>query len=171
MKIAFGFKMGTGKDISVKYLINNYGGKKIRFAEPIYDILRYAQRRCGLEYKKDRKFLQLVGTEWGRSIDNDIWINLVLKNQPKEGNIYCADVRFKNEFDALRNNGFIMIKLIRDEVNCNRIGNGTTTHISENNLDEYGDEHWDYILYNNGSLEDLYNELDNIMRINYNLKL
>ena len=40
MQIAFGYKMGTGKDACVKYLINNYGGEKIYFAKPIYDILQ-----------------------------------------------------------------------------------------------------------------------------------
>jgi len=165
MKIAFGYKMGSGKDVCVKYLINTYGGKQIRFADALYDILRYAQKRCGLEYKKDRKFLQLAGTEWGRNIDPDIWIKIALNSQPKEGNIYCADVRFKNEFEALKNDGFTMIKLIRDKVNENRIGNGTTTHISENELDEYGDEQWDYIIYNNNTLDDLFNTLDKITKL------
>lgn len=165
MKIAFGYKMGSGKDISVKFLINKYGGKQMKFANPLYDILKYAQKRCGLEYKKDRKFLQLVGTEWGRNIDPDIWVNLALNNQSKEGNIYCADVRFKNEFEALKNDGFIMVKLIRDKVNENRIGNGISTHISENELDEYGNDRWDYIIYNNNTLNELYDAIDKIVKI------
>ena len=164
MKIAFGYKMGSGKDISVKYLINKYGGKQIRFADALYDILRYAQKTCGLEYKKDRRFLQLIGTEWGRNIDPDIWVKIALNSQPKEGNVYCADVRFKNEFDALKNDGFIMVKLIRDKVNENRIGNGIATHISENELDDYEDDKWDYIIHNNKTLDDLYNTLDKIVK-------
>ena len=163
MKIAFGYKMGTGKDVCVNYLINKYGGTKIKFADAIYDILNYAQKRCGLENKKDRKFLQLVGTDWGRSIDNDIWIKLALKNQEKDNNIYCSDVRFKNEFNALKNDGFIMVKLIRNKINYNRKGNGNSNHISENELDEYTDDKWDYIIINNNNLEDLYCKLDIIV--------
>jgi hypothetical protein len=163
MKIAFGYKMGTGKDVCVKYLINKYGGMQIRFADAIYDILNYAQKRCGIEQKKDRKFLQLVGTEWGRSIDNDIWIKVALKNQQKDCNIYCSDLRFKNEFDALKNDGFIMVKLIRNKINQNRKGNGSCNHISENELDEYEDYKWDYVILNNGNLEELYDKLDIIV--------
>lgn len=163
MKIAFGYKMGTGKDVCVKYLINKYGGMQIRFADAIYDILNYAQKRCGLEYKKDRKFLQLIGTEWGRSIDNDIWVKLALKNQEKDSNIYCSDLRFKNEFNALKSDGFIMVKLNRYKVNQNRKGNGSNIHISENDLDEYTDDKWDYVISNNGNLEDLYDNLDIIV--------
>ena len=165
MKIAFGYKMGSGKDICVKYLINRYGGAKIRFAEPLYDILRYVQKRCNLEFKKDRQFLQLIGTEWGRKIDPDIWVNLALKSQPKEGNVFCADVRFKNEFEALKRDGFVLIKLVRNTINENRVGTGNSTHVSENDLDNYEDEKWDYVIDNNGSLDELYNKLDEIVNI------
>ena len=58
-----------------------------------------------------------------------------------------------------------MVKLIRDKVNENRIGNGTTSHISENELDEYGDEHWDYIIYNNNTLDDLFDAIDKIVNL------
>ena len=33
MKIAFGYKMRSGKDTAVDYLITKYGGKKITFAK------------------------------------------------------------------------------------------------------------------------------------------
>ena len=41
IKIAFGGKMGTGKDCAVKYMINKHTGVKLSFADPIYDILHY----------------------------------------------------------------------------------------------------------------------------------
>ena len=164
MKIAFGYKMGSGKDASANYLINKYGGKKISFAEPIYDILKYAQQRCEIKYHKDRNFLQLIGTNWGRNIDPDIWVNLALKNKPVEGNIYCCDLRFKNEFVALKKDGWICVKLVRDKVSENRLNNGEKNHVSENELDIYTDDMWDYIIINNGSLQDLYGELDKIIK-------
>ena len=49
MRIAFGCKMGSGKDTAVSYLISKYGGKRLAFADPIYKIQNYAQQLCGFE--------------------------------------------------------------------------------------------------------------------------
>lgn len=174
MKIAFGYKMGTGKDACVKYLLNNYGGEKIYFAKPIYDILYYAQKLCGLNIEKDRKFLQFIGTNWGREKDPDMWVNLVLKDLPNSENIYCSDVRFLNEFRNLKNKGWIMIKVNRNTefIHSNRIGTGKETHISEHELDTLPDSEWDFILDNNSTLENLYIKLDGIVRdINFQKQL
>lgn len=48
----------------------------------------------GLTWISPRLFQQLVGTELGRSIDENIWVNY-LKN--KSGNLIVPDVRFENE--------------------------------------------------------------------------
>lgn len=164
MKIAFGYKAGSGKDLSIKYLIKKYGGNKIYFSEPLYDILFYAQKVCGFEIKKDRKFLQFVGTEWARNINSDIWINLLISNSNKlDGHIYCSDVRFINEFESLKKNGWILIKISRTNIDSKRIGNGYNNHISEIDLDYVKDNEWDYIIENNGTIKELYNKLDNII--------
>lgn len=166
MKIAFGYKMGTGKDACVKYLIKNYGGEKIYFAKPIYDILYFAQKLCGLNIEKDRKFLQFIGTNWGREKDPDIWVNLVLKDLPNSENIYCSDVRFLNEFHNLKNQGWTMVKVTRNSemISFNRTGSGNNTHISEYELDSLKEIEWDFVLENNGTLEKLYDKLEFIIR-------
>jgi hypothetical protein len=165
MKIAFGYKAGSGKDLSVKYLIKKYGGNKISFSQPLYDILFYAQKVCGFELKKDRKFLQFIGTEWARSINPNIWIDLLITNSNKlnNQNIYCSDVRFVNEFESLKKNGWILIKILRPNIDSKRIGNGEHTHVSEIELDTFKDDKWDYIIENNGTIKELYNKLDNII--------
>ena len=63
MKIAFGYKMGAGKDTAVDYLKQKYGGTHLSFAGPIYTILENAQHICGFPVEKDRQFLQFIGTE------------------------------------------------------------------------------------------------------------
>jgi dephospho-CoA kinase len=168
MKIAFGYKMSTGKDTCVDYLIEKYGGKKYSFSKYLYDILYYAQSICKFNQEKDRKFLQWIGTEWGRNIDKDIWVKLFLediKNDEKNGvkNFFCSDVRFLNEFEALKKNGWICVKLVRRIENDERIGSGNETHISEYELDSLPDDKWDFTIENNGSLEDLKKKLDNII--------
>jgi len=161
MKIAFGYKMRSGKDTSVDYLISKYGGEKISFSKPLYDILHYAQKICNFPQEKDRKFLQWIGTDWAREKDNNIWINLALKSiENIEGNIYCSDVRFINEFKALKENGFIVIKIERNLVLEDK---NSTKHISENELDNIDDSEWNYIIKNNDTLEELYKKIDDIV--------
>jgi hypothetical protein len=163
LKIAFGGKMRSGKDTSADYLIKNHGGIRLSFSEPLYNILHYAQRVCNFTLEKDRWFLQTVGTEWARSKNSNVWIDLLIKkvnDVESSTNIYNSDVRFKNEFDALKKAGFILIKLKRKVV---EIDNGSVGHISEVELDSIPDSNWDYVIDNNDGIEELYRKLDSII--------
>ena len=170
MKIAFGYKMRSGKDTCAKYLIDKYGGEKISFSKFVYDIMYYAQSICGLKTEKDRKFLQWIGTEWGRKQDPDLWLNLTMKDisetyknyetcENENVNLYCTDVRFINEFQRLKKEGWHMIKIHRDMSESVE-----TSHISECELDSVNDDEWDFVIANNGSLKKLYNKLDEIIK-------
>ena len=162
LKIAFGGVMGSGKDTCVDYLCTKYPEHtRISFAGALYDILSYAQEKCGFEKNKDRKFLQFIGTEWARNIDENVWINIVLGKDIK-GVGLLSDIRFPNEFNALKNNDWICIKVTRDNIDKNRVGNGDNTHSSELSINDINDEHWDFIINNNSTLEDLYKRLDKI---------
>tara|TARA_Y100000389_G_scaffold109509_1_gene106564 strand:- start:2071 stop:2574 length:504 start_codon:yes stop_codon:yes gene_type:complete len=164
LKIAFGGVMGSGKDTCVDYLCTKYPEHtRISFAGALYDILSYAQEKCGFEKNKDRKFLQFIGTEWARNIDENVWINIVLDKDIK-GIGLLSDIRFLNEFNALKNNGWICIKVTRDNIDKNRVGNGDNTHSSELSINDIKDEEWDFIINNNSTLEDLYKRLDKIFK-------
>jgi hypothetical protein len=157
MKIAFGYKAGSGKSTAVEYLIKKYGGVEKSFAAPLYDILHYAQNTCHFPIEKDRKFLQYVGTEWARTKDDRIWIKLLLESISKEnGNIFISDLRFKNEFDVLKNKGFTMVLLQRDKIDIH-----SQDHSSENDLND--EKKWDFIIQNNSTLVHFYEELDKII--------
>src|SRR5437016_8811232 len=99
VRIAFGCESRVGKDTACEYLQNKYGGKIIRLAKPLYKILFYLQSLCGLENHKDRVFLQILGTEWGRNeIKDSIWIDHFKDKCDQYGpeeNIYCPDLRFQ----------------------------------------------------------------------------
>lgn len=169
MKIAFGYKMGSGKDTAVEYCVKKYTGIHISFAKPIYDILHYAQEICGFEQKKDRQFLQYIGTEWARKKDNNVWVNLAInKTKNKSGNFYISDLRFMNEFEALKKENWVLVKLVREinkEKKEERKGTGSVSHSSETSLDSVPNENWDYIINNNSNcLEDFYLELDNLVK-------
>lgn len=162
LKIAFGGNMGSGKDTCVDYLSSKYPEyTRLSFAGALYDILNYAQEKCGFKKTKDRKFLQFIGTEWARSIDENVWINIVL-NKDIKGVGLLSDIRFPNEFKELKNNGWICIKIIRSNIDGNRAGTGNKIHSSELSINDIKDEDWDFIVENNSSLEDLYIKLDKI---------
>jgi hypothetical protein len=164
MKIAFGYKMGVGKDTAVDYLVDTHGGRKISFAAPLYDILYHAQDICGFPRQKDRKFLQWIGAEWGRAQKDSVWVDIAINKARGEGNYFCSDVRFPNEFQALKDNGWVCVKLLREASN-ERVGSGTASHCSENALDVLPDTAWDFVVANNGDLEGFYDKLDEIVQI------
>ena len=174
--LAFGCEARVGKDTAVDYLIGKKGGVKKSFAAPLYDIQHYTHTRLGLKIKKDREFLQLVG-DWGRKQNEHIFINVLLReidtdcvtndsvtdcvtndSVSKTENVYVSDVRYPNEFFVLKNRGFTMVRLTRDNRFVSADTN-VTSHSSENSLQDYP---WDIIISNNGSLVDLYAQLDQL---------
>ena len=159
IKIAFGGKMRVGKDTAVKYCKSQVDSwDHFSFSEPIYDIMNYAQKTVGISNKKDRKFLQYIGTEWGRDIDENLWINLLIKkaNNSAKDYIFVSDVRFENEFNTLKNDGWICVKIVKNT----RINNN---HISETSLDNIDDSKWDFVITNNSNVNEFYSQIKRIL--------
>lgn len=162
VKIAFGYKRRVGKDTSCDYLVQKYGGIKLSFAEPLYKILDFAQGVCNFKKIKDRKFLQFIGTEWARTINNNVWADLMIEkikgyvNQ----NIFISDLRFQNEFKVLKDHGFICVQI--KNKNCDHL-DGYSNHASDIDLDNY--DGWDYTIENFDSKENLYTQLDHIFNL------
>lgn len=167
VKIAVGYKAGCGKDTFCDYVIHKlrrqYNIQKTSFASPIYNIMHYAQSVCGIEHNKDRKFLQFIGSDWGRQIDPDIWAKLTLNKEPTADISLISDLRHNNEFQLCKSYGWINIKVVRNNIDVNRIGNGNLHHSSETELDIVHDLCWDYIIYNNDSLQDFYKKIDVVL--------
>lgn len=158
LRLAFGYKAGVGKDTAVTYLVDKYGGKHLKFADSLYDILYYSQRVCGFEEIKDRKFLQWVGTEWARAKDPDVWVKKLLSQVKKIqniSNIFISDLRFPNEFLALKKAGFKLIKIESERTR-------DIDHISEISLDNEDD--WDFIIENNGSKSELFDKIEIVLK-------
>jgi hypothetical protein len=159
MKIAFGYKMGSGKDTAVRYMIERFGGTRIAFTDPLYQILVHAQQICGFEVEKDRKFLQWIGTEWAREKNTNVWVDIAIeKSRTCGGNVFVSDMRFQNEFETLKEDGWTCVKLMRTHEDA-REGSGIASHSSEGALDYLPDDCWDHVIDNNGDLDDLYRRL------------
>lgn len=155
LRIAFIGPMRAGKDTCAEMCINRYGGEIIKFAQPLYDIQNYIYERTYLpKGKKDRLLLQWLGTEWGRTIDSDLWVNILMKDlKNKSGNLYVTDCRFKNEIKVLRENGFKLYRVERPTEERIKAGASLMTHASERDLDDFDD--YDEVLSNNTDYWDL----------------
>jgi dephospho-CoA kinase len=168
--------MGSGKSTVVKLLEQRFPQKisLVKFAEPLYEIQEFAYHaispvfKRSNDFQKDRKLLQYLGTEWGRSIDKDLWVKLwkekvdsVIKAMPQQL-IVCDDVRFDNEAEIVKQMKGIIIKVTttktEERINTKK---GFSGHKSELGI---------YIMYvnhflgNDGSIEDLNNALEAILK-------
>jgi hypothetical protein len=109
-----------------------------------------------------RKILQFVGTDlfrerWGDidpETNSNIWIKS-FENKYKDqlDRIIIADVRFQNEADFIKNNGGIIIKVVRPEIETN------DNHISES-IDSIN---YDHKIFNDSTLPSLYQKVDNLI--------
>lgn len=95
------------------------------------------------------------GTELRRHDDPDYWIRKLCNNWYDNDSLVITDVRFKNEARFCKHFG----KVVRIDRKIDHPDYGT--HISESELDTYED--WDYVLDNNGTLEDLENNTKKMM--------
>lgn len=91
-----------------------------------------------------RKMMQTLGTDWGRGLDEDIWIKAFTKLYSK-GKYVITDVRMENEAKFIRDNGGIIIHV-------NGRGGINTTHPSEAGIEV---KDLDVVINNTGTLEDL----------------
>lgn len=161
--------------------LQTYSGKFMAFADPIKEIVMTMFPRANKEclygpsrlrseaipgaFKNNkpltyRQALIDIGTEVGRSYSDKVWLEnfdhryeqiLVKKNPPNI--IVVTDVRFRNEFDHLKDKGFFQIRLYRET------GMEPIQHISETGQSSIKDEEFNYVLFNNKSLEDLKEEV------------
>jgi dephospho-CoA kinase len=166
MKIAIAGKMGSGKSLLAKQFIEKYNFKHVSFA---YGVKKVAMDVFGLNEeeafgeKKDRVLLQKIGNTM-RQVDDMVWIKLALRESNVD-NVVIDDVRYKNEYQALKDAGFIMVKVMAPEsTRQNRLGDkfANPEHISEVDLDDIPDAEWDALIFNNASRDTLISYADKI---------
>jgi len=100
-----------------------------------------------------RELLQFVGTDVGRDlIDPEIWTTVFANKAEELGRVVTPDARFPNERKLVNQLGGtnILIKRPDNEIVEN-------SHSSENSLGEEGE--YDFIINNNGTIEDLRTEV------------
>lgn len=104
-----------------------------------------------------RQLMQYYGTSViRRYLGDKTWINVTL-NKSDSKKIVISDLRFRVEYEEVKKRDGITIYIQRDTAIP---GN----HSSEREVVElYNENRFDYVINNNGSLENLFNELNKII--------
>ncbi len=159
-----------------------FGIKFMAFADPIKEMIRTAYPEIPRKWLygsskfrnqvipgafKDgvpmtvRQLLIDLGNDFGRARKPDIWLanfdHRFAKQVKKNTSIVMVtDCRFRNEFDHLKDLGFYQIRLLRDS-------HTKINDVSETNQDGIADSEFNYVVNNNGTLDDLENEVKKIV--------
>lgn len=84
-----------------------------------------------LTAKTPREVLQFFGTEYVRKIQDDYWIQKTISQINRHQNCLIADLRFLNEFSALKNINATIIKVLRIDA-----PHQPDSHVSELEIDK-----------------------------------
>lgn len=126
--------MRSGKDSVAAYLREIAGYQRLAFADALKEEVAYAltkaevfkSSRLKLPFsemrpvlvedlnankKLFRPLLQWWGTEYRRAQDDDYWVKQTVAKINKENRWVCTDGRFVNELSALRDRGFLIVRL------------------------------------------------------------
>jgi len=108
MRIALSGKMASGKSLVAKHLVNEHNFTELSFAAKLKEICAVLFPRA--KYEKDRWLLQQVGQTM-REFDPQVWIRFVLPAIEPGKDIVISDVRYPNEYETLRQLGFVMVRM------------------------------------------------------------
>lgn len=166
MKIAISGKMQAGKTTCADYLCDEYGFDKFSFAEPLKQRLE-AAGVPSVQIRRNkpplvRALMQVFGQVM-REVDPGYWINQTLEDlrhhQPEF--VVVDDLRFRNEAEALRDLGWVLVRVERK--GWPPFLSEGSTDVSEVDLDDY--DEWDYIITAaDGEIDKLYSAIDQIIK-------
>jgi hypothetical protein len=171
--IGFGFRKGSGKDTACKFAYSKitYGTTLqpaiVHFADALKtgigrEVFGLSDAQMQDQTMKEavdpywqltpRKILQLGGTEALRNtFSSDVWVKALLRriaNDSTHDVFLIGDVRFPNEFEAIRELGGFNVYLTRMPED---VEDSSNQHASEIALEGYLDQ-FDYHLQNEGTL-------------------
>lgn len=172
--------MQSGKSTVAEYLCRHHSFQQISFAGPLKEMadkffeclgvaenVRIAMLYGGLKEQRlpeigvtPRHVMQTLGTEWGRQcIDTNLWVKTAMRRaRLSTRNIVIDDLRFPNEFDAIRDAGGFCVKLVRPGLGE---PSKTVGHASEGALDG---RLFNFTLTNDSTIGALYSRVDAMMK-------
>lgn len=155
----------SGKTLAAEYLVERYGYHHDSFAAPLRrfacDVLGLTPAELeaikespvdwlddssdGRQQVTPRRFLQLVGTEFGRNlIHPHLWVRSCLRRVEGHANVVISDCRFGNEARAIRERGGVVVRLNGRGVLADKHISEVPLHASlvDFEVDNSGDVHW-----------------------------
>lgn len=122
--VALTGKAGSGKSTAAEGLEREHGFTRVRFADPLKNMLRSLYRDAGLDDveierriegdlkelpcdilcgRTPRQAMQWLGTEWGRNmVAQDFWTRLWTLRAKRYNRVVVEDCRFDNEAASVR---------------------------------------------------------------------
>lgn len=97
-----------------------------------------------------RSFLQSFGTEVGRRLHPNIWVNTLVNQYNSDYNWIITDLRFKSEYEALKQ---IEPNIISINIQGRGINNGHSSNYALN------DHNFDMVIQNIGTLKELFEDI------------
>ena len=160
-KIALCGQLRSGKNLVANMLNEIEHFEEIAFAEGIWETIALLFPDQYDKVNKPRKLLQELG-QGMRAIDADVWVKRLMQRAEKlkRHNIVVTDLRQPNEFKALREAGFFIIRIessieariARAEANGDKFNYNDLLHETEKHVSGFD---VDYVIENNGTIEDL----------------
>jgi len=174
MIVGIGHIKQVGKSTAAQALCAQLGFHEISFAGPLKELaykmdplvqsgvptnigagrgrLQWVINSLGWDRAKEqmpevRRLLQNLGVAARETFGEDFWIDMAFRVDRVE-NVVISDVRFQNEFNAIKDRGGMLIKIIRP-------GREAAGHISETELLSVPDDEWDCIIENRGTVLEL----------------
>jgi hypothetical protein len=153
----------SGKDSVANILVDNFGFRRVGFADNVRALVRYINpllsngyrineqvNEFGWEFVKGqaegRRLLQATGMAVRDLFGKDTWINMVFADIEPHEDVVITDVRFQNEAEKIQEIGGYIWRVERTGIDA------VNAHPSEHDMDD-----WDFDSYitNSGTLEDL----------------
>jgi dephospho-CoA kinase len=164
-KIFINGRCGAGKDALADHIVQKYRFTKIAFADPIYEI---AYKYFGMKYKT-RELLQNIGQKM-REVKGSVWIDYLFnKIESSDNKLWIiSDLRQANEYSIALEKGFLPLRISADlDLRIDRLwkrdGHYPDAALLENESETGADKYKYFEINNNGTLEDLYKQIDWIM--------
>lgn len=172
MKIVLTGKIRSGKDTVAKMFVEEFGFTEFKLSTGITRIIKEFYPNLP---NKSRKHYTHIGQEL-RKLDENVWLNYTMKmiesysffSNKIDPDIIISDMRQQNEHERLVQEGYIVIKVDSTEENrLKRIKDENDMfdesqlyHETELTVDDIRE---DYLIKNNGTLEDLEREVNRVM--------
>lgn len=113
-------------------------------------------------YYTPRQILQHF-SQSAKLIDPNLWVNYICNRCTRYDRVVISDLRFNAEIDGIKkffksdpDTTIITVKITRNDIE----DFSGKTHISETELSNFD---WDYVITNNGSVEELYRKCEKIL--------